>query len=95
MVNFSSKGFFDFFTNPCFSPVVFLKYQSGLLGRTWPYVDRSSVHLSMWTTDQNLGSDHLIDGFGRQTKVICYRWTADEQGPSTSWTDSDDRPLKI
>ena len=56
-----------------------------------------TVHLSMWTTDPHLGSDHLIDGFGRPRSFVIdgRRWTADEKGSSPSWTDSDDRPFNI
>ena len=39
---------------------------------------------------------HLMDGIGRQAMDICHRRTeVDEGGPSTSWTDSDNGPLKI
>ena len=35
---------------------------SGLLERRRPSEDRPSVHLSMWTTDQNLGTDRPSHG---------------------------------
>ena len=38
---------------------------------------------------------HLMDEFGRWTKIFILRWTSGrifDHGPSTSWTDSDDRP---
>ena len=43
------------------------------------------VHMFMWTTDQNSISDRLSHG----------PWTdsdGGEDGPFTSWTESDDRP---
>ena len=38
---------------------------------------------------------HLMDKFGRWTKIIILKWTSGRifyHGPSTSWTESDDRP---
>ena len=57
-----------------------------------------TVHPSMWTTDQNLGSDCPSHGQTRtldqdNTKVIL-RWTSGrifDHGPCNSWTESDDR----
>ena len=60
----------------------------GLLGRRRPSAYRPSVHLFMWTPDQNLGSDRPSH---RQIRTLDqdYNFELDE------WTDSDDEPLKI
>ena len=49
-------------------------------------VDERTNFLS-WTV-------HLMDGIGRETKIIILRWTSARifaDGPSTLWTDSDDK----
>ena len=56
-----------------------------------------TVNPSMWTTDQNLGSDRQSHGQIRTLDQAC-NFIVDEwtdffyHGPSNSWTESDNRP---
>ena len=56
-----------------------------------------TVNPSMWTTDENLGSDRPSHGQIRTLDQAC-NFIVDEwtdffyHGPSNSWTESDNRP---
>ena len=71
--------------------LVIIRDHTGLHGRKHRSSDGPSVHLDKGPKFV-APTVHLMDGFGRWTKIIILRWTSGrifDHGPSTSWTDSD------